>query len=76
MQPGKGERGVWLWDRASCRSQRPVFKALGLFFSACGKLCFCSVSGEQLKSKVKFFQDKFIVSDLAGGEGKVFCAYL
>lgn len=27
-------------------------------------LCFCSVSGESQESKVKFFQDKFIVSDL------------
>lgn len=70
VQPGKDERSIWLWNTESCSSRRPVFKALGLFlfFPACGKLCFRSVSGERLESKVKFFQDKFIVSDL--GEKK------
>lgn len=79
VQPSKDEGSVWLWDRRSCRSRQPVFKALGLFlfFPAWGKPCFHSVSGAQLKSKVKFFQDKFIVSDLGGGGGvEIFCAYL
>lgn len=53
--------------------QPPDFKVMGLFlfFPACGKLCFCSVS----ENKVKFFQDKFIVSDLERKK-QVFCAYL